>query len=624
MSGRGRARGITLLAICLSLATLACSTPISVSKVDPGIIQRALATNAVTNGKPSDATRTVLEEEGLIDRFDDDPETVLKTLHTAIVSGRRKTRALFALAELSYIQGLKSEDRRYYLGAVVYAWAFLFPDNPADAPNQFDRRLRAAADIYNHALAAAFKSADGATVELRSGVFPLPFGEIAVVFDPAMLAWRGRQLGPFVSVAELDVEGLRARYRETGLGAPLAAGVKPIDPQHLKYDLLGPNVKIPATALLELPRGTGHLDAPRLQGTLTLHVTSDVDTVTVDGSTIPLENEPTATLAYALSDSPLWSRELGGFFKSLIPNPGARAQLGAITPYRPGLIPVVFVHGTASSPARWAQMYNRLANTTRIEGKYQFWFFAYDTGAPIPYSARVLRDSLSEAVRSLDPEGRDEALKHMVLIGHSQGGLLVKMTVISTGSKLWDGVAKKPLDDLKISDTTRADLRAMMFIEPLPFVERVVFMSTPHRGSFQARNVVADLFRRIVTLPVGVARTSKDLVTGNPDAFRVPSASADITSLDNMNPLRPFIRALAEIPVVPQVHVHSIIAVKGNGSLEKEDDGVVAYNSAYIDGAESTLVVHSGHSSQETPQGIEEVLRILTLHASTVEEKNAK
>jgi pimeloyl-ACP methyl ester carboxylesterase len=624
MSGRYRASGFTVLVAWLSLATLACSTPISVTKVDPAIIQRSLATSAVANGKPSDATRTVLEEEGLIEHFEDEPESVLKTVHTAIVSGRRRTRALYALAELSYIQGLRSGDRRYYLGAAVYAWAFLFPENPDDAPNQFDRRLRSAADIYNHALAAAFKSADGATVELRAGVFPLPFGEIEVTFDSSTLAWRGRELGPFVSVAELDVEGLRARYRESGLGAPLAAGVKPIDPQHLAYDLLGPNVKIPATALLELPRGTGHLDTPRFRGILTLHVTSDADTVTVDGRTIPLENEPTATLAYALSDSPLWSRELGGFFKSLIPNPGARAQLGAVTPYRPGLMPVVFVHGTASSPARWAQMYNRLANNARIEGKYQFWFFAYDTGAPIPYSARVLRDSLREAVRSLDPDGRDQALKHMVLIGHSQGGLLVKMAVISTGSKLWDGVAREPLDDLKVSDTTRADMRTMMFIEPLPFVERVVFMSTPHRGSFQARNVVADLFRRIVTLPVDVARTGKDLVTGNPDAFRVPAASGNITSLDNMNPLRPFIRSLAEVPVVPQVHVHSIIAVKGNGLLEKEDDGVVAYKSAYIEGAESTLVVHSGHSSQETPQGIEEVLRILTLHASTVEERNAK
>jgi pimeloyl-ACP methyl ester carboxylesterase len=616
-------RGTTWLAVWLSLAAVACATPINVTRVDPAIIQRSLATSAVANAKPSDTTRTVLEEEGLFGRFADDPKGTLEHLHAAVVSGRRGVRTLFALAELSFIRGLDTGDRRYYLGAAVYAWAYLFPEDPKAEPDRFDRRLRDAADLYNHAVAEAFKSEDRATVDLRAGVFPLAFGEIAVAFDPAMLAWRGRELGPFVSVAELEVRGLRARYRESGLGAPLAAGVKPIDPQILKYDLLGPQVKVPVTALLRLPRGTAHLAGPRLAGTLTLHVSIETEEVAVDGRTIPLESEPTATLAYTLSDAPIWGRELGGFFNSLVPQPGARAQLGAISPYRPGLIPVVFVHGTASSPARWAQMYNRLANDEAISKRYQFWFFGYDSGAPIPYSARVLRDSLREAIQSLDPDGRDTAIRNMVLIGHSQGGLLVKMTVISTGSRLWDGVSKEPLENLKLKDETRADLRAMMFIEPLPFVTRVVFMSTPHRGSFQARNVVADLFRRIVTLPVSVTRTAKELVEGNPDAFHIV-ASPSLTSLDQMNPLRPFIRTLAQIPVVPGVRVHSIIAAKGTGPLEKEDDGVVAYSSAYIDGTESTLVVHSGHSSQETPEGIEEVRRILTLHATSREAQHAR
>jgi hypothetical protein len=58
--------------------------------------------------------------------------------------------------------------------------------------------------------------------------------------------------------------------------------------------------------------------------------------------------------------------------------------------------------------------------------------------------------------------------------------------------------------------------------------------------------------------------------------------------------------------------------------LEKEDDGVVAYTSAYIEGPDSTRVVRSGHSSQETPEGIAEVLRILELHLSTQEAQNAK
>jgi hypothetical protein len=62
---------------------------------------------------------------------------------------------------------------------------------------------------------------------------------------------------------------------------------------------------------------------------------------------------------------------------------------------------------------------------------------------------------------------------------------------------------------------------------------------------------------------------------------------------------------------------------QGNGPLEKEADSVVAYKSASIDGAESTRVIHSGHSVQETPDGVVEVRRILSLNGSTQEKRNA-
>ena len=44
------------------------------------------------------------------------------------------------------------------------------------------------------------------------------------------------------------------------------------------------------------------------------------------------------------------------------------------------------------------------------------------------------------------------------------------------------------------------------------------------------------------------------------------------------------------------------------------DDGIVKYESAHIEGVESELVVHFGHSVQSHPQAIEEVRRILLLH----------
>jgi hypothetical protein len=85
----------TPLAVGLSPLTVACaSNPlIGVTRVDPRTIQRSLSTSVVANGEPSDETRTVLEEEGLIGRFEDDPAATIGELPTAIVSGRRGTRA---------------------------------------------------------------------------------------------------------------------------------------------------------------------------------------------------------------------------------------------------------------------------------------------------------------------------------------------------------------------------------------------------------------------------------------------------------------------------------------------------------------------------------------------------
>ena len=66
----------------------------------------------------------------------------------------------------------------------------------------------------------------------------------------------------------------------------------------------------------------------------------------------------------------------------------------------------------------------------------------------------------------------------------------------------------------------------------------------------------------------------------------------------------------------PKVFVtaHSIIAVLGDGPVTGKTDGVVAYESAHIDGVASELVVRSGHSTQGHPETIEEVGRILREH----------
>jgi hypothetical protein len=54
-----------------------------------------------------------------------------------------------------------------------------------------------------------------------------------------------------------------------------------------------------------------------------------------------------------------------------------------VQPYQRGKIPVVFVHGTASSPARGSGMFNGLMSDPFIRQRFQFWMFLYPSGNPI-------------------------------------------------------------------------------------------------------------------------------------------------------------------------------------------------------------------------------------------------
>jgi pimeloyl-ACP methyl ester carboxylesterase len=601
---------LVLGALCLTLA--ACGGPVRAVRVDRTVAQRDLTRSVITTGELSWATRVVLQERGLYDVFYDSPEVAIAELHRAMVEAKGDERLLYALAEVSSLHGQQAKKPEYQLAAAIYAWAFLFPEDGSHL-DPFDPRFRSAADLYNWSLTAAFASKDGAEVEPRGGTFALPFGQITVGFDPAALRAGSRELEHFVPMAELKVEGLAMRYRWPGIGAPLAAATRPIEGANATFDMVAPKLRVPLTALLRIPHARRALvEGGPIEATLELHLNWDADTVTIAGERVPLESQPTAALALTFTGVPITQLELFGFLGRLTGFFAERPPLVSSTPYRPGLVPVVFVHGTGSSIVRWAEMYNRLEGDPDLRSRYQFWFFQYDSNAPIALSALRLREALEGAVSRLDPDGKDAALRRMVLIGHSQGGLLVKMQAISSGDRLWNAVSRKPLDQLRVSDSTRALLQRGMFVEPLPEVARVVFISTPHRGSFVAgRHLLANITRWLTRLPLQLSQITLD-VARNPDALKGPLTP---TAVDNMSPRHPFIQGLQAIPVAPSIKAHSIISVEGTGPVEEGDDGVVAYSSAHIDGVESELVVRSPHSCQGNPNTIEEVRRILRLHA---------
>ena len=606
---RGYGHQVLLLAV-LGL-TAACGGPVSALRVDRTVAHRDLTRSAVTTGEPSWSTRDVLLERGLLELYAQRPDATIEALHGAMVAAGGDADMLFALAELAALYGEDVGRREYQLAAVVYAWAFLFPEDGSARPAPFDTRFRAAADLYNWSLTAAFEAKNGDVVP-GGGTFRLPFGDLAIAFDPAQVRAGDRVLHRFTPVAELEVKGLALRYRWPGIGAPLAASTVPAEDAPPGRDMVAPRLKVPLTALLRIPHARRALvRGESLTATLELHLAWDAGDVTIGGERVPLESEPTAALALTFTGVPIFEIETLGLLGRLTGALADRPPLVSTTPYRPGLIPVVFVHGTGSSLVRWAEMYNRLQGDPEIRSRYQFWFFQYDSGNPIALSALHLRNALTAAVARMDPQGQDPALRRMVLIGHSQGGLLVRMQAISTGDRLWNALSRKPLDELHLSDQTRELLQRGLFLEPLPEVSRLVFISTPHRGSFVAGyRIVLDLMRRLAVLPAQFASFAT-VFAQNPDVLKTPFVP---TAVDNMAPGHPFILGLQQIPVASTIPAHSIISVDTPGPVEEGNDGVVAYASAHIEPVESEVVVRSPHSCQANPHTMEEVRRILRLH----------
>ena len=281
---------------------------------------------------------------------------------------------------------------RRYLASAVYAWSLLYPgDGKGIQIPPTDPRFRLAYDIYNQAVAqglAAPSDAEENEVRLKAGNYKLPFGTLQVSLDESGMSWGGYPLDRFISTTALEVDGLRNRYHKSGIGVPLAASLAKTPPSGKKLvgsERLGPHTKVPVTALLRFENARASLSKGKIQARIEVYAADETSTVTIDGQKQPLESDPTATLAYQLNDSPLYAIEIAGFLhgsvftSGLLPKDRAQDGIFTMQPYRPGKIPVVLVHGTASSPARWAELINELNGDPKIRERFQIWLFVYDS-----------------------------------------------------------------------------------------------------------------------------------------------------------------------------------------------------------------------------------------------------
>ncbi len=615
-----------------------CATPVGVSRVNEKIVYNQIDSSALTGNSYSSYTAAVLHRHGLNESdFADDPLKFIQNLHEIAAKDPRRDLVL-SLSELCFLAGKRaqsaqgkrqvmnyeqaflqlppeseaikftsepSDPRTFYRGAMVYAYLFLLEPGSDTPPGPYDRRFRLACDLYNRGLAKLLTFIDG-RIELGDKILPLPVGNIHLTVKSIGVPWNPEELQTVLPADEFEIHGLSVRNRLPGMGAPIIALRK-------KKPGMPVAEAVPATVFAEIKGCLAGIENGNCRAELSIHSTMHESEIKIGEKGIPLEADLTTPIAYSLNDPVLWSlgRNLFRMGRSMF-EPG----IYPIQPYEPGMIPVVLVHGTMSSPVWWAEMLNTLRSDPKVRKHFQIWLYLYDSGKPVVFSAIDLRESIENKIRQCDPEGKDPALKDIVVIGHSQGGLLARYTVVETGDAIIKAVMGKPLSELNLSPKELALVDKYAVIHPLPEVRRVIFISTPHRGSILAGSFARRMATRFIALPREFIETGTALldITQRFSVMGKLKWSMARTSIDSMSPDNPALLAVADLPFPPGVKANSIIAIKGDEKPPEGDDGVVAYKSAHIAGVESELVVPYGHSCQMEPVVIEEVRRILIEH----------
>ena len=584
-------------------------------------IQRSLA----GLDRPSDRTIETLKRFALDARYRRDPAAVLTTLEQQ-ARANPEPDLVYALAELSWVEARKS-DRRHRaeatdrtLDALAYAYDYLFAPELAFARQPSDPRYRLACELYNGSLEHLLREAQGNGVKIEvNGEFSLKLRGREQIFKVALRnsPWVADDVDQVFLASAYDVSGLPTLNYQYGLGVPLIAvrrsegnaeGAERFYPREMAFPLTA--FIIPPSRLRDDGKGNGPKE-------LTLDLIDPLRTRAVGEPPMPTESDLTTPLAYMWSRSDLDRYRWTGLLR---PGPAAgRAGLMLIRPYEPGKIPVVMVHGLASSPLAWVAMVNDLLRDPRIQQRYQFMLYMYPTGIPIPIAAAGLRETLGQAESTfrLNDNSPDPAFHQMILLGHSMGGLLSHAMAVNSDQKFWELNTYVPFNQIKGPPEVLAELKRYMIFEAHPFVKRVVFLATPHRGSDMTRGVVGRVSSNLISEPDHINDLLARLVRENSDAFprrfrRLP------TSIETLDPDSAYLKALLAMKPGASVEFHSIIGSLRPEGKENTTDGVVPYKSSHLDEVRSEVVVQSDHSVQNNPFAIIEVHRILLDHVGIV------
>jgi triacylglycerol esterase/lipase EstA (alpha/beta hydrolase family) len=414
--------------------------------------------------------------------------------------------------------------------------------------------------------------------------------------EPASNAvWAPNYFTTFVGADQIKEKLIRKEDIQEGVGGALV-GVRLTDPPEKFAPRRGITAPVTAT-----------LDFHAKDATLALRRPAKQPAASVEGKVRPLAANFSAPMSYYQPPGNLMFVGLfGGFNSKKYPAP---TGLYFLQPYDPDRIPLVFVHGLFSTPWTWVQTINGLQADPEIRKRYQFWIFAYPTGLPILYSALRLREELAKADQMYPNH------KPYVVVGHSMGGMLTHDQIVTVTPTMWDKALGQAAKSVFAENSGNSLIVRAVTFRANPRIKRVVFICTPHRGSDMASSGIGKIGISLISLPARVTTTIMDSLT-SADLVQLTGSSKRLpNSITGLKPSSPALPVINSVPI--SVPYHSIIGDRGKGNCPNCSDGVVAYWSSHLDGAQSECIVPGPHGSCELAQTIAELDRILRLHLGT-------
>jgi hypothetical protein len=200
------------------------------------------------------------------------------------------------------------------------------------------------------------------------------------------------------------------------------------------------------------------------------------------------------------------------------------------------------------------------------------------------------------------------------------GGILSRLMITdSRGDKLWRYFFGTSPAQTNLSPESKALIREALIFKPQRDVARVIFISTPHRGSMVAQGPIGRIASSLIRKPLEFVRLGPEIMHASvvQEDAGVMKLKRMPNSIDTLAPDDAFVKIMNALPLAKDVPYHSIIGDRGRGDTPNSSDGVVPYWSSHLDGAKSEKIVPSDHGANQNPQGIAEVIRILKEHSES-------